>query len=145
MIPIYVVSQSGGRVYSLDDPLTVNDFAAVDGSGGSAYTPYLLSTQFPTEKTLGFYSLRKFRQRFDAPNGVTIAVTPWRDGLATGQTLTRTFATGAVGMTSTPLNYAASAFQLYLTLTGFTRPVELGNANVSMIRRRDTRGLSALG
>ena len=66
MIPIYVVTQSGGKIVSLDDPVTVNDLAAVDGTGGTAIQPFLLSTPFPLKRTLGYYDFRKFRQRLDA-------------------------------------------------------------------------------
>lgn len=140
MIPCYVVTASGGKVYSVDDSATVNDFASITGSGGTAFTPFLLSTLFPLTRTLGFATIRKLRQRFDAPSAVTIQVTPWRDGRDTGQTITRTFGLSDVDITSTPLFYSGSDFQVKLQISGYTAEVQLGNASVSMVPRRHTRG-----
>lgn len=141
MIPSYLVSQTGGKIYSVDDPATVNDFSAIDGSGGTAFQPFLLSTPFPLKRTLGWYDFRKFRQKLDAPTAVTIMVTPWRDGSDTGQAITRTFPVSSVDVTSTPLLISGSDFQIKVTLSGYTRPVEIVNASASFIPRRRSRGI----
>ena len=140
MIPSYLVSAVGGKIYSVDDALTVNDFAGADGSGGNAFQPFLLSTPFPLKRTLGFYDFRKFRQRVDAPSALTIMVTPWRDGSDTGQTISRTFPISTVDVTSTSLFVNGSDFQIKVTLSGYTRAVELVNASASFVARRRSRG-----
>ena len=143
MIPLYAVSQARGQIYSVDDPIGVNDFMAVDGSGGTSYVPYFLTTLFQLTKTLGYYDLRKYRQRFDAASAVTFSITPWRDGKNTGQTIIRTFASADVGVTSTPLFYSGSDFQVFVQLSGFTSEVQLGNASVSATPRRHSRATGA--
>jgi hypothetical protein len=139
-IPIYAVTQAGGKIYSMDDAATVNDFAAVDGTGGTAFSPYLLSTLFPLKRTLGYYDFRKFRQRVDAPSALTIAVTPWRDGTDTGQVISRMFPVSAVDVTNTPLWVPGSDFQVKVAFSGYTRPFEVGNASASFVPRRHSRG-----
>lgn len=139
-IPIFAVSQVGGKVISLDDPATVNDLAAIDGTGGTPYVPFVLSTLFQLKRTLGWYDFRKFRQRFDSPSAATIMITPWRDGSDTGQTITRQFNVSAVGVTNTPLWISGSDFQVKIVLSNFTREVQLGNASASFVPRRHSRG-----
>ena len=146
MIPFYTVSQTGGKIYQVDDATGVNDLMALDGTGGSAFTPYILSTTLQARNTEGFYTIRKVRQRFDAFGGAaTISITPWRDGRDTGQTITKTFPTGSVGVTTTPLFYSGSGFQVKIALSGFAGPVELANGNVALVPRRSSRGESAMG
>jgi hypothetical protein len=139
-IPIFTVSPVGGKIYSLDDPATVNDLADTNGNGGTAFSPFLLSTLFKLERTLGWYDFRKFRQRVDCPSALTIAVTPWRDGNNTGQTITRTFAASAVDVTSTSLWVPGSDFQVQVAFSGYTRAFEVGNASGSFVPRRHSRG-----
>jgi len=143
MIPIYVVTQSGGAIYSMDDPATVNDFAAADGSGGVPFAPYVLSTLFRLDRTLGWYDFRKFRQRADAPSQAIIAVIPWRDGLPTAQTLVKVFPVSGTDITSTPFFISGSSFQVQVVVSGYSRPVELGNASCSFVMRRRTRATGA--
>jgi len=140
MIPSYVVMATGGKIVSMDDPATVNDLAAADGTGGTAPTIFLLSTFFPLKRTLGYYDFRKFRQRVDAPSALTITVTPWRDGFDTGQILTRVFPVSAVDVTSTSLWVTGSDFQVKVAFSGHTRAFEVGNASASFVPRRHSRG-----
>lgn len=140
MIPIYAVTQTGGQIISFDDPATVNDFAAANGTGGTAFQPYIVSTPFPLKRTLGYYDFRKFRQRVDAPSALTITVSPWRDGTPTGQQLARTFAVTAVDVTSTSLWVTGSDFQVQVTFSAYSRPFEVGNASASFVPRRHSRG-----
>lgn len=140
MIPIYGVSQVGGKIISLDDANTVNDLAAGDGTGGTTPTIFLLSTLFPLKRTLGWYDFRKFRQRVDAPSALTISITPWRDGTDTGQVLSRTFSVSAVDVTNTPLWVTGCDFQVKVAFSGHTRPFEVGNASASFVSRRHSRG-----
>lgn len=140
MIPIYAVSQVGGKIYSLDDPNTVNDLADANGVGGTAFAPFLLSTPFRLERTLGWYDFRKFRQRVDCPSTLKIMITPWRDGSDTGQTINRTFAVTAVDVTNTPLWVTGSDFQVKVAFANYTRAFEVGNASASFVPRRQSRG-----
>jgi len=140
MIPIYGVTQSGGKVVSLDDPATVNDLTDVNGNGGTPPTIFLLSTLFPLKRTLGYYDFRKFRQRVDAPSALTINVTPWRDGTDTGQILSRMFPVNAVDVTSTSLWVTGSDFQVKVAFSGHSRAFEVGNASASFVPRRHSRG-----
>lgn len=140
MIPIYAVSATGGKIISLDDPNTVNDLAAANGTGGTAFAPYLLSTPFRLERTLGWYDFRKFRQRVDCPSALTIVITPWRDGTDTGQMISRMFPVSAVDVTNTPLWVTGSDFQVKVAFSGYTRAFEVGNASASFVPRRHSRG-----
>jgi hypothetical protein len=140
VIPIYAVSQVGGKIISLDDANTVNDLAAADGTGGMLPAIFLLSTLFPLKRTLGWYDFRKFRQRVDAPSALTISITPWRDGTETGQTIARMFPVSAVDVTSTSLWITGSDFQVKVAFSGFTRAFEVGNASASFVPRRHSRG-----
>lgn len=139
-IPVYAVSQVGGKIYSLDDPTTVNDLTAADGTGGISISPFLLSTMFRLKRTLGWYDFRKFRQRVDAPSAVTIMVTPWRDGTDTGQILSRTFGVSQVDVTNTALWVSGSDFQVKVAFSGYTRAFEVGNASATFVPRRHSRG-----
>jgi hypothetical protein len=139
-IPVFGVSQVGGKIVSLDDSQTVNDLASSDGTGGTAFSPFLLSTLFRLERTLGYYDFRKFRQRVDAPSALTITVTPWRDGTDTGQSISRMFPVSAVDVTSTSLWVPGSDFQVKVAFSGYTRPFEVGNASASFVPRRHSRG-----
>jgi len=139
-IPIFGVTQGRGQIISLDDPATVNDLAAADGTGGTPPTIFLLSTLFPLKRTLGYYDFRKFRQRVDAPSALTINVTPWRDGTDTGQILSRTFPVSAVDVTSTPIWITGSDFQVKVAFSGHSRAFEVGNASASFVPRRHSRG-----
>lgn len=140
MIPSYCVTQVGGKIISVDDPATVNDLAAADGTGGTLPGVFLLSTIFPLKRTLGWYDFRKFRQRVDAPSALTITITPWRDGSDTGQMITRMFPVSAVDVTSTPLWVPGSAFQVKVSFSAYTRAFEVGNASASFVPRRHSRG-----
>lgn len=143
MIPIYMVSATGGRVYSCDDSHTLNDFAALDGTGGTSFAPFLLTTLLPLPRTLGWSDLRKLRQRFDTSGAATITVTPWRDGSQTTQAIQRSFAAGSVGITATPLFAPASDTQLQITVSGYAAPVQLSNAEIVVVERRHSRATGA--
>jgi len=140
MIPFYCVSASGGKIISQDDAATVNDLAAANGTGGTAFSPYHLSTFFPLKRTLGYYDFRKFRQRVDAPSALTISITPWRDGFDTGQTIRRTFPISGVDVTSTPLWVTGADFQVKVQYSGYSRAFEVVNASASFVPRRRSRG-----
>jgi hypothetical protein len=140
VIPCYLVSATSGKVYTVDDPATVNDLAAADGTGGVAFAPFLLSTLFPLKRTLGYYDFRKFRQRVDAPSNLTITITPWRDGFDTGQMIARTFPVSGVDITNTPLWVTGSDFQVKIVFSAYTRVFEISNASASFVPRRHSRG-----
>lgn len=152
MIPIYCIAANtsfvpqvgmAGKVYSVDDPATVNDLAAVDGTGGTPYVPFILSTLFPLRRTLGWYDFRKFHQHADAPSACTITVMPWRDGNDSGQIIARVFPVTGVDITSTPIWLPGSDFQVKVSLSAFTREVQLGNASASFVPRRHSRATGA--
>ncbi|HKR55548.1 MAG TPA: hypothetical protein VJS20_04560, partial [Gemmatimonadales bacterium] len=101
VIPFYAVTATGGKVYTVDDKATVNDFAALDGTGGSFFQPFFLSTLFPLPRSLGWVDLRKMRQRFDSDGPVTLTISPWRDGFPTGQSISRNFGVSGPDLTAT--------------------------------------------
>lgn len=135
-IPLYGAQAHGGKLVSLDDQAVVADLAALDGSGGSAYTGRFRSTPFGG---LGWSTLRRFVQRVTQLGSATVKVTAFRDGQQTAQTITRALAVGAPGVVTAPLAARGSAFQVEVEVSAFSDEVQFGDAEMTPVVRRTQR------
>lgn len=138
-IPFYAVEAHGGRVFTLDDEAVVADQAALAGTGGSAYSAYVLSTIFDTGRDGGYSTLRRAVQHVHADGAVTVVTTPYRDELESGSTVSRTLAIGDNPIVTAPLQEGGTNFQVKHTLSSFDAAVELGKALQYVVPRRTAR------
>lgn len=139
-ISLFAAQAEGGHLISLDDQAVVKDLAAANGTGGNAYSPTLLSGPI-APNTIGRYAtLRRLLQRITHSGATTITVTSWREGLDTGQTITRTLTTLSRPLLTVPLRAVGSVFQFRLTISGFDAAVALGSAEFTLIERRSGPG-----
>lgn len=139
MIPLYGVQAHGGKIISLDDPAVVKDLAAADGSGGNAYVGYVLSTQLPGSVPGGYSRFRRLQQRVPHDGGVTVTITPWRDGQDTGQEIERELEVADNPVVIAHVSVTGSDFQVKIALSDFDAPAALGEAAVTIIPRRSER------
>lgn len=136
-IPLIGAQAHGGKLISLDDPAVPDrDGAALDGSGGVSYAPHLLSS--PLGLT-GWNKLRRLVQYLHHTTGVTVKARAYRDGLDSGQEITRVFGIGAVGVATCPFDAAASDVQVRVELSGFTEEVQLDRAELWVVQKRRVR------
>ena len=138
-IALYAVQADGGKIVSLDDQLVVKDLAALDASGGTAYTCSVLSTPFDDGDTGGWASLRRMIQDVPHDGAVTVVCTPHRDGLDTGQSITRTLTSADNSTIVVPFDVKGTAFQLNVALSVFDAAAGLGIADATLIPRRSQR------
>jgi hypothetical protein len=138
-LPLFAVQAHGGKLISLDDAAVVKDLAALDGTGGNAYAPYVVSGVVSGGGPGGYGTFRRVIQRVPHDGAVTVKVTPWRDGQDTGQTITRTLAAGANPTVVAPLSVTGSVFQFKVELSAFDAPASLGAGELTIIQRRGTR------
>jgi hypothetical protein len=139
MIPLFGCLAHGGKIVQLDDDSVVKDLAAADGTGGTAFSPFLLSSPFDGGNEGGYSRLRKMVQDVEHEGAVTVTVTPYRDGSETGQTITRTLAASDNPIVTAPLAVGATRFQVKVALSAFTARVELGKAQLWVVPRRSSR------
>jgi hypothetical protein len=138
-IPTFGVQAHGGKIISVDDQAVVKDLALLDGSGGNAYAPYLLSGLMSPGEVGGYAKLRQCVLRVPHEGAVTVKVTPWRDGLDTGQIITRALALGDNPTVVAPQNVTGSVFQEKVELSAFDAPASVGAGELLMVARRSTR------
>lgn len=136
-IPLYGAMAHGGKIFSLDDPTVVKDMASSSGSGGNTYTPELLSSPFDAGMAYG--RLRRLVQQVRHDGTATLTFTPHRDGMETGQTISRSLAVGDSPHVTVPFAVDASEFQVAIAVTAMSAPVELGSGEVALIPRRSQR------
>lgn len=139
MIPFYGCIAGTGKIYSLDDPLVVKDVTALDGSGGVAFSPYLISTPLGIQFDLGYNRLRRFLQRLAHGGAVTTKITGIRDGQESGLPVTRALTVSDIGIINAPLGDAGSDFQIKLELSAYDASVALGNSDVYVVGKRRFR------
>lgn len=139
MIPLYGCAAGSGKIFSLDDTSVVKDGAALDGTGGAAYVPFLLTTPFGIQADLGYNKLRRFLQRITHAGAVTVKVTGVKDGQESGLPITRPLTVADIGIINAPLNDAGSDFQLKIELSGFDATAALGNSQVFIVPKRRFR------
>lgn len=138
-IPTYGATAHGGKIISLDDQSVVKDLADATGTGGNAYIGYFLSGLFAVGGGQAYDKLRRMTQRVPHDGTVTVTVTPWRDGLDTGQTITRTLTPDDNPVIVVPLAVTGSHFQLRIALSSFDAPASLGSGSFRSIPRRSQR------
>lgn len=138
-IPLFGAQAHGGKIISLDDQSVVKDRAALAGTGGSSYAPYVLSTLVVGRDLGGYARLRRLVQRVPHDGGVVVKVTPWRDGADTGRTITRTLVAADNPTVVAPLSETGSAFQVKIELSSFDAPASLGSGALTINPRRVTR------
>lgn len=138
-IPLYAAQAHGGKIISLDDQTVVKDLASAAGAGGNSYVAYVLSTLLPGSVVGGWSRLRRFVQRIIHDGAVTVAVTPWRDGSDTGQTIERDLETGDNPTVVADLAATGGVFQVKVELSDFDAPASLGEGAVTIIPRRSVR------
>lgn len=126
----------GGKIIQLDDQALVTDLAALAGTGGNAFTAFIRSAPFTAA---GYNKLRRMIQMVPHDGAVTVAVTPWVDQQDTGQTITRTLATGDNGTVTAPLSVSGTDFQVEVTLSAFDAVASLGSGDLTLIPRRSQR------
>lgn len=137
MILLLGAQAHGGKIVQLDDLSVVKDLAALDGTGGSTYAPTLVSS--PVESAAGYATFRRLVQQTLGGQSVTWTFTAWRDGLETGQVLTRTLAPADSGIMVVPFDVTGTNFQVRITASGFNGFATLGSADLSIVPRRTTR------
>lgn len=138
-IPLYGCMAHAGTIVQLDDETVVADLAAENGSGGTAYTAFKVSSPFDMGLDAGYSKFRRATQHVHADGDVTVVVSPYRDGTPTGQEITRTLATGDNPVVDAPLSSLATTHQVKVTLSSFDAAAELGKARQYVVPRRDKR------
>lgn len=137
MIPFYAALAGSGKILSFDDPAVVKDDAALNGSGGTAYAPFLVSA--PASLKGGWGTLRRLDQRVAHDGAVTFKARAQRDGNDTGQEITRVIALSDQSQVEAPFFATGSEFAVRLELSAFTAPAALGPATLWVVPRRSTR------
>lgn len=137
-ITLYACVAHGPYIITLDDELVEMDLTAEAGTGGGAYTPYLLSSPF--EAGDGFFSkFRRASQSVYVNGSVTVELTPHRDGLPTGATIERDLVPGDDPEVQAPFSKSGDTHQLKIELSDFDAPVELGKSRQWLVPRRSSR------
>jgi hypothetical protein len=139
MIPLFGCQAHGGKIVQLDDDSVFTDLAAADGTGGTAFSPFMLSNPFDAGNEGGYSRLRRMVQTIEHEGAVTVTITPYRDGAETGQTITRTLASSDTPIVTAPLAVGATRFQVKVTVSAFDALVELGKAQLWLVARRSER------
>lgn len=137
-IPIYGAEAHGGRIISLDDETVQHDLADDEGSGGNDYDPYMVSTPFDAGIG-GWSTFRRATQHVHVNGAVTVAISPYRDELETGQSISRSLTTMDNFVVAAPLKAGGTTFQLKVTLSDFDAAVELGKSEQWLVPRRRSR------
>lgn len=137
MIPLYGAMAHGGKIISLDDPSVVKDGAALNGSGGSAYAPYIVPA--PIGAGGGWATLRRADLRVAHDGAVTVTVTPRKDGQDTGNIITRVLSVSDQPEVEVPFFEGGSEFHMTIALSAFTAPAALGPATIWVVPRRTNR------
>lgn len=135
----YAAQAGGGKIVSLDDQTVLTDLAAADGTGGSAFVPYLVATPTDDGGLGGWASVRRLVQDVTHDGAVTAAITLYRDGNETGQTITRTLTASDNPTVVAPLNAPGTQFQVKITLSAFDAPCGLGVGDLTLVPRRTAR------
>lgn len=138
-IPLYGCLAHGGDIITLDDETVTADLAAEDGTGGNAYTAQVLTSPFEFDEPGEYSKLRRANQAVYVNGSCTVAITPYRDGVPTGQTITRTLSPGDNPLVDAPLSSLATTHQILIELSGFDAAVELGKSRQWLIPRRTVR------
>lgn len=138
-IPFYAAEAGGGRIVALDDAAVVKDLASEAGSGGSTFSPYIVSTPVATSGG-GWATLRRAVQHVHHDQGgVTVDIQALKDEAETGASIQDALAIGETFVVTAPLKAAGSTAQVKITLSSFDAPVELGIAELWMVARRRRR------
>jgi hypothetical protein len=138
-IPLFAAQAGGSNILQLDDPSVLVDLAVSDGTGGVAYSPFLLSGPITVMGGDGYERLRRVVQRLPHDGAATLTITPWRDGVSTGQSIARTVAVSDGDTLTFHLDATGSTFQLQLTVSAFDGVASLGSAAVTVSPRRSQR------
>ncbi len=138
-LPLYGVLAESGKVISMDDESVVKDLAALAGTGGNAFAPYVLSTVFDNGLAGGLSKFRRSVQHVHTAGGVTVVMTPYRDQQESGNTISDTLAVGANPVVTAPVNESGSNFQVKIAVSSYTAAVELGKAEQWVVPRRADR------
>jgi hypothetical protein len=139
MIPLYGCQAHGGKIIRLDDDSVFTDLATAAGTGGTAYSPFILANPFDGGNEGGYSRLRKMVQDVEHEGVVTVGISPYRDGSETGQRITRTLASDDNPIVTAPLAVGATRFQVKVTVSSFDALVELGKAQLWLVPRRSSR------
>lgn len=135
-IPLYGAQAHGGKLISLDDPAVVKDLADADGTGGNDYEPYFVTGPIPVLPLGSFGRLREWVQSVPREGSAVLALTAWVDGMATGQTITRTLALGGAQFETARFAVGGTYFQMHVAHSDFTAPASVGASRVGIVRRR---------
>lgn len=138
-LPLYAVEAHGGQVITLDDESVVKDQAALAGTGGSAYAPFVVSTIFDVGLDGGFSTFRRAVQHVHADGAVTVDITPYRDQQESGTAITSVLAVGANPIVVAPVFETGTNFQVKTALSSFDAAAELGKAQQYVVPRRTVR------
>ncbi len=138
-LPLYGCEAHSGQIITLDDEAVVKDQAALAGTGGSAYAPFILSTIYDRGLDGGYSRFRRSVQHVHAVGAVTVVMTPYRDQQESGNTISDTLAVGANPVVVAPVSESGTNFQVKHTLSAFDAAVELGKAQQYVVPRRSVR------
>ena len=138
-IPMYGVEAHTGQIITLDDEAVQADQAALNGTGGSSYAPFLLSTIFDGGLDGGYSSFRRAVQHVHGEGAATVDITPYRDQQETGNTIQKVLAIGDNPIVIAPMSETGTTFQIKMALSSFNAAAELGKAQQYLIPRRSKR------
>jgi hypothetical protein len=139
MIPIFAVEAGGARVIKFDDPGVTKDLCALDGTGGSTFTPSFTVNQVRGGPDLGWSKLRRIALNLESASACTVVVTPLVDGRLSGSPITRTVALGGVGVVTVPCAESGTGHAWKVEVTSYTAPVAFSNSEAFVLGKRVSR------
>ena len=135
-IPLFACQAHGGKIFSLDDRFVYRDSAALAGTGGISYVPFLLSARFRGPATSGHGKLRRVVQRVYKQSQCVVAVRAYREGLDTGQVLPRSLTIDVGPLVTFPMDVLGTEFQLLYEVSSFDSEIALGSGEIWVVPRQ---------
>lgn len=141
-LPLWAAMADGGKLYQLDDS-SVGADKYVSSSDYTAFTATLTMSPF-TAGPGTYSSLRKLVVDVETGAALTLTAQGLRDGVTSGDLITRTVSLGEAPSQILPLKVMGSEFQAQMELSGWavtaTPAASIGSASVTLVPRRGARG-----
>ena len=133
---LFACREGSATLWEIDDPTVFND-------AGAPVAPFLETHPVDFGPARGYGRLREFVQWLALFGQASVTVTPIADGTTiTEQAHTQLFnvAQGVEQRIEAPLSASGSRFAVLLRLSGCTALTEIGEADLSYVRRRGLTG-----